>query len=91
MEVLESNETQTEEIEDVHNDSTSSASTKTTSMGTIIRDVVIFCTVAKSRTLVNLPLTRVKNIMKSDPDVALTGQETVLLIAKVCAQTTMTS
>lgn len=35
MEVLESNESQTEEREDIHNDSTSSASTKTTSMGTI--------------------------------------------------------
>lgn len=33
--------------------------------------------------LTQLPLTRVKNIIKSDPDITLAGQEAVLLIAKV--------
>ena len=33
--------------------------------------------------MTQLPLTRVKNIIKSDPDITLAGQEAVLLIAKV--------
>lgn len=30
-----------------------------------------------------LPLTRVKNVIKSDPDITLASQEAVILIAKV--------
>ena len=31
-----------------------------------------------------LPLTRVKNIIKSDPDITLASQEATLIISKVC-------
>ncbi|XP_038056439.1 DNA polymerase epsilon subunit 4-like [Patiria miniata] len=36
----------------------------------------------KSNRITRLPLTRIKNIMKTDPDVTLASQESVLLIAK---------
>ena len=32
---------------------------------------------------VNLPLSKVKSIIKSDPDVALTGSDTVYVMTKV--------
>ena len=35
------------------------------------------------RTFLQLPLSRVKSIMKSDPDVTLTGHDATFLIAKV--------
>lgn len=38
---------------------------------------------ARQPHVIQLPLTRVKNIIKSDPDMGLAGQEAVLLIAKV--------
>ncbi|KAL5471351.1 hypothetical protein EMCRGX_G029458 [Ephydatia muelleri] len=37
---------------------------------------------ARQPHVIQLPLTRVKNIIKSDPDMGLAGQEAVLLIAK---------
>lgn len=42
MDILESNENQIEEREDVHNDSTSNASTKTTSMSRIDQGCLLY-------------------------------------------------
>lgn len=34
--------------------------------------------------LIHLPLTRVKHIIKSDPDVSLASQEAVIMLSKAC-------
>lgn len=38
-----------------------------------------------------LPLTRVKNIIKSDPDITLASQEATLIISKVCSMPSFVS
>lgn len=39
-----------------------------------------------SKSKVSLPLSKVKSIIKSDPDVALTGSEAVYLMTKVSTE-----
>ena len=43
----------------------------------------------KTVKLIQLPLTRIKHIMKMDPDVNLASQESVVLLAKAAVRTHM--
>eukprot|EP00118_Oscarella_pearsei_P027844 m.311361 g.311361 ORF g.311361 m.311361 type:complete len:123 (+) comp66852_c0_seq1:51-419(+) len=68
--------------EDIIIDEEDSRSEKDTSLAGVPEEESQGVTASKQERLLQLPLARVKNMIKIDPDISLASQESVFLIAK---------